>query len=303
MSKRIVIMPTFCEVHLIKHQIPNIIDTINPDYIIYNEGMFPKGPESSTKVNDRFIKEYTLDGHRGFDYEELKSVIKDARKKYPNTNIILNKMDYPKGTDAPECYLMACSNFNELGIEIKYGDYIFPYEGDVFHHETSKELIDEYLMQLTPNTGFKSNWIDFIENQFYCERSTLKPFIDKKEGRHRRIAICFGGWEFYKEVLLNFMTQKYPMLYPTDLITYHYCWWRPGKYKQLRYDQLSRTKKYWDDFDRGLEKIKENTEKEIKDDVVLRPDRADYLTHKWASFIEIEHPKHITEHLNFVKIK
>jgi hypothetical protein len=299
--KKIVILPTFGEVHLIKHQIPNIIDTINPDYIIYNEGMFPKGPESSTTVNDEFIKNYTLDGKRGFDYEELKEVIVEAQKKYPNTKIILNEMNYPDGLDAPNCYRLACSNFKELGIDVESGDYIFPYEGDVFHHEKDKNLIQGYLEQLTPNTGFKSNWIDFVENQFYCERSTLKPFLDQKEGRHRRIAICFGTWEFYEDVLLNFMTQKYPMLYPTDLLTYHYCWWRPGKYKQLRYDQLNRDKIYWENFDIGLEQIKRNTEDGITSDVVLRPDRADHLTHKWASFIEIEHPKHIKQHPNFVK--
>jgi hypothetical protein len=67
--KKIVIAPVFCETHLIKYQIPNIIDTINPDYIIYNEGMFPFGPEGNTQTDSNFVKNYTLDGHRGFDYE------------------------------------------------------------------------------------------------------------------------------------------------------------------------------------------------------------------------------------------
>ena len=39
MSKKIVIVPVFCEAHLVKFQIPNIIDTIDPDYIIYNEAI------------------------------------------------------------------------------------------------------------------------------------------------------------------------------------------------------------------------------------------------------------------------
>jgi len=38
--KRIVIIPTFCDSHLIKFQIPNIVETISPDYIIYNEKQF-----------------------------------------------------------------------------------------------------------------------------------------------------------------------------------------------------------------------------------------------------------------------
>ena len=81
MSKKIVIMPTFCEAHLIKHQIPNIIDTIEPDYIIYNEGMFPTGPENTTNVDEKFLNEYTLDGKRGFDFEELQEIIHEAQKK------------------------------------------------------------------------------------------------------------------------------------------------------------------------------------------------------------------------------
>ena len=52
--KKIVIVPVFCEAHLVRFQIPNIIDTIDPDVIIYNEGMFPAGPEGSTMVNEEF---------------------------------------------------------------------------------------------------------------------------------------------------------------------------------------------------------------------------------------------------------
>ena len=74
--KKIVIVPVFCESHMIRFQIPNIIETIDPDYIIYNEGMFPRGPESSTIVNEDFIKNYTLDGQRGFDFDELQNNIK-----------------------------------------------------------------------------------------------------------------------------------------------------------------------------------------------------------------------------------
>ena len=46
MSKKIVIMPCFGEGHLIDLQIQNLINTINPTHIIYNEGLFPRGPEN-----------------------------------------------------------------------------------------------------------------------------------------------------------------------------------------------------------------------------------------------------------------
>ena len=204
-------------------------------------------------------------------------------------------MNYPEGLGAPECYLKACSNFREFNIEIEKGDYIFPYEGDVFHHEKDQDIIQGYMDQLSPNTGFTSTWIDFLETQYYCERSTLKPLIEKIPGRHRRVCIKFGTWEFYKEVLLNFMTQKYPMLHPTDLITYHYAWWRPEKYKQLRFDQLNRNPQYWVDFNKGLEKIKEikNTTKE---DVVIRPDSPENRTHRYASYYKMDRDWETTQY-------
>jgi hypothetical protein len=297
MNKKIVIIPVFCEAHMIQYQIPNIIETIDPDYIIYNEGMFPRGPESSTIVNEQFINDYTLDGKRGFDFNILENIIKDAQTKYPDTKIILNKMDYDGIQSAPECYLKACSNFEEFGIKITKGDYIFPFEGDVFHHENAKKEIDGYLEQLEPDTGFTSNWIDFLETQYYCEKSTLNPFNGLGEGRHRRICIRFGTWEFYHDVLLNFMTQKYPMLYPTDLTTYHYVWWRPKKYKQLRYDQLQRPLPYWQKFDDNLNIIRSLQEVD-NGDIVIRPNRND--VHRYASHVNIEHPVHIKQHENWI---
>ena len=175
--KKVVIVPVFCEAHLVRFQIPNIIDTINPDVIIYNEGMFPAGPEGSTMVNDEFLETYTLDGVRGFDYNEMKSIVEDARKQYPNTEIILNEMNYNTTIhNSSYHYVQACSNFTDLGVDIQEGDYIFPLEGDVFHLESSRKEIQGYMEQLEPNQGFKSIWIIFVQNQHYVEKYTLKPF-------------------------------------------------------------------------------------------------------------------------------
>ena len=57
--KKIVIAPIFNDTHLVKLQIPNIIKSINPDYILYNEGMFPSGPESTTNVDNNFVNKYS----------------------------------------------------------------------------------------------------------------------------------------------------------------------------------------------------------------------------------------------------
>lgn len=287
--KKIVIIPNFCESHLIKYQIPNIIDTIDPDYIIYNEGMFPQGTEGNQTIDEKWLNKYTLNGEgkRGFDFNELKDIILKAQQKYPNTTIILNEMLYHQNMTSTECYIKACSNFKDLGIDILPGDYIFPYEADVFHHENSKNQIQNYLKQLTPDSGFRTRWIDFMENQYYRETSE----------RSRRICIKFGTWEFYLDVLNKFMKEfEYTMLYPTDLITYHYAWWRPGKFKELRCDQLKRDSQYWVFFKEGLEKANLLTEKKIQ----IRYNRNDsgaYITYT----TEFDHPKHIKSHQNWKK--
>ena len=294
MSKKIVIMPVFCDTHLIKFQISNIIETINPDYIIYNEGLFPRGPEGSTNITEDFISKYTLDNHRGFDFLELEEIIYKAQKDYPHINFILNKMDYDENiTSASQNATIAYSNFNDLGVDVNEGDYIFPLEGDVFHHESSTDEIVGYMKQLKPNQGFKSTWIDFIETQFYTEKVNWEPAGGKY--KQRKICICYGDMEFYKDVVLNFESQNYPMLYPTDLITYHYAWWRPDKYKQLRFDQLNRANGYWNNWNNGLKEIRNNP----KNDVVIRPHLNDNELMKYATYVEFDQPKHIKEHPNY----
>src|SRR5690606_22270555 len=109
---------------------------------------FPACPESAT--GEGFKKKYTLGvaGKRGFDFDELEFIISEAQSKYPNTNIILNEMDY-KNQDAATNYYERCSNFAQLGITLDEGDLIYPYEGDVFHLESDKEKLDEAADRLT----------------------------------------------------------------------------------------------------------------------------------------------------------
>jgi hypothetical protein len=313
LSKKIVIIPTFCESHLIKYQIPNIIDTIDPDYIIYNEGMFPNGTEGNKTITQKWKDEYTLNGEgmRGFDYLELKKIIKDSQKKYVNTKIILNEMEYLMGMSSTDCYVAATTNFKDFGIDIKEGDYIFPYEGDVFHHEDSKKEIQNYMDQLEPGQGFRSIWIDYMQNFWYVEMSRIKPYLADKKHHHpgnhmsRRICVRYKDGSFYREMLENFMTtnyidpsEGYGMLHPTDLITYHYAWIRPGKFKQFRCDQLERWPGYWDVFKHGLDKVNEYKYNEV----LVRPD-LQHLTKGYIKFFDkFPHPKHIKEHEDWTEM-
>ena len=42
--------------------------------------------------------------------------------------------------------------------------------------------------------------------------------------------------------------QKYDMLEDLEMITYHYAWFRPGKYADMRLAQLNREHYYWNFF-------------------------------------------------------
>lgn len=308
MGKKIVIVPTFCESHLIKHQIPNIIDTIDPDYIIYNEGMFPNGTEGNKQLNKEWLNKYTLNGEgkRGFDFSELKNIIKSAQKTYPKIKIILNEMEYNQGMSSTDCYFKATNNFKELGIDIEEGDYIFPYEGDVFHHEDSKAEIQYYIDKIKPGEGFRSIWVDYMQNFWYADKRTIKQHLnDPKhhyEGNYMSRRICFrydkGGIK-YRNMIRNFMTtnyhdpiEGYGMLYPTDLVTLHYAWIRPGKFRELRCDQLQRQPGYWESFTKSLDKC-DNYE---FNEICIRHNFT-HLTNGYVKFFNhFEHPKHIKSH-------
>lgn len=292
MSKRVVIIPCFGEGHFTSLQIDNLMSIISPDIIIYNEGLFPAGPENKGGIDTNFQKEFCYQNtNLAWDTELVQHAIKEAQLRFPNTKIIWNQMNY-KTTDANLCYVEAVSNFSELGIEINEGDIIFPLEGDVFFHEDDVLLLNEYLEKLRPNDGLQAPYIDFMENQYYVEGTALNT----NTIHYRRIAIKFGTWDYYKSIVVNFMSQKYPLtMFPKYI--FHYAWWRPGKYKQLRIAQLRRDPEYHNNFLAGLELAKE-----CKDiNIVVRPTRSENDPTRYICKIDILHPKEITKHINYIK--
>lgn len=298
MSKRIVIIPNFGESHFIKCQIPNLVETINPDIVIYNEGLFPTGPESKTDINQSFRSKYCIENtNLAWDTLETQLLIFEANKKYHNTKWIYNEMKFNPNMNASEAYTYAVSNFNELGITVNPGDFIFPYEPDIFHLETDKDSISHLLNQLKEDEGFTSIWLDFLETQNYIEKCN-NPWLGYKKGR--KLAIRFGTMDFYKNVVSQFESQNYNLLYTTELVTYHYNWFRFDKNKELRFDQIVRQKSYWDSFRAALDEMRYNTKMGIKQDVVLRPNRGSSDPARFASYIEIEHPNAIKLHPNYI---
>lgn len=91
------------------------------------------------------------------------------------------------------------------------------------------------------------------------------------------------------------------MLFKSDLYTYHYNWFRFDKNKQLRYDQIVRSEEYWGNFEKGLQEIKHNTINKIDKDVIMRPNKQDSDPMKYASYINIQQPKAIQYHPNFIQ--
>ena len=66
--------------------------------------------------------------------------------------------------------------FRKLDIKFEEGDYIFPYEGDVFHHEDDADNIRDYMRQIEPGQGFRSIWIDYLK-LWYVEKMRIKPYL------------------------------------------------------------------------------------------------------------------------------
>lgn len=316
MSRKIVIIPLFASAHFLKCWIPNVIDVIDPDVIIINEGLMPNGPENKTQIDDEFRKKWCYKNtNAGFDWEETREIVTgNYWGKRPL--IICGIVDYD-AADANQCFLDAISTFpaNEYWSTIpEVGDVILPLEPDAFHHEMDKDKIAELVSQLKPGEGIQTRWTDFLETQYYTEG------INVSKPKYRRFAYCFDNMENYKAAMSGFMSQNYPRLRKVDdFITYHYCWFQPEPYKQLRYELIYRSNpQYWKDFDAGLREIRDMSEQLVNDyksgdidilhprsllagnrDITIRPSRTD--EGRYAKFIDIDHPKHIRSHPNFVK--
>lgn len=291
--KRIVVVPCFGEGHFIELQLQNLIDNLNPTHIIYNEGLFPQGPENKGGMNEDFKSTFCYkDTNLGWDTELIQSTIKKYQEKYPEIDIIWKNVEY-KEADAAYCYTHAVSNFDELGIEIQQGDIIFPLEGDVFFHENDIELLNSMIDELKPDEGLQAPFLDFWQNQYYTEGDSLNQDLIRK----RRIVMKFGTWEFYKNVVLNFSKEKYPQLKLFPRYIFHYSWWRPGKYLELRFKQLVRPAQYHQDMREALELAKEGK----KEFIDLRKDRPVNMLARYLAKIDIDHPSHAKKHPNYIK--
>lgn len=303
--KKIIILPSFASSHLLKCSIPNWIDVIEPDIIIINEGLFPEGPENKGHIDDEFRKKWCLkNSNSGFDFNEtINFVIELIKEKGAGNNKIpyieVREIRYTD-LDVNNCFLKAISD--PLNSLVSIGDIVMPLEPDVLFHQDDKDKIQEHLSRLTAGNGIQCVWKDFLETQFYTE------MINEVSPKWRRFAYCFDTMQNYRSAMDAFMTQNYTHLKKVhDFFGFHYPWFCPEPWKQLRYELIYRKDpKYWQDFEEGLQNIR-NESNYIgkhwtyvpKDKILIRPSRQDEA--RWATFMNVSHPDAIQNHENYCK--
>ena len=107
-------------------------------------------------LQDRISRGYGIFGDTGFITQGgLLGAVEDAKELRDELNKLNREITILSG------------NFGDVAAFSRFASFI----------GKAKEEIEGYLNQLTPNTGFKSIWIDFMETQFYAEKKTLDPFL------------------------------------------------------------------------------------------------------------------------------
>lgn len=290
---RIVIEPCFNELHMEKLHIKNMCDYFHPDIYIIAEGIFPTGPEDQMKSGayETFAKNYTLNGEgkRSFDFKELETEVQKCREEYPNIKFHLIEMDYPKNQPTNETYYQLFTFFlNSSIVQIQPDDIILPSESDMFFTKEQADQCNKMILNLKPNEGFGSSYLNFFES----------PKVQKILRFGRKIAFKYGDGSFYKKIMEQFLWEhKYSKMLPIyDFRTFHYEWLKPEYYFNMRVEQVPRD---WSD-----QFIK------AKDLIRSKPDNLAHrlnteIHQRWTFELSVvplrkeQHPKHIWDHESF----
>jgi hypothetical protein len=198
-------------------------EVLEPDLIILNEGLFPKGPEANIVLDDNYLMCYTSDGKRSFDIDKIKEIVGTYN------NVVLNEMDY-SDIDPSKAY--GYSLIYGLQDDLKKNDLIFPLEVDVFFHEKDKENINDLL-----------NIIDIASTVEYIR--LFSPCIELLPRKRRKFVFKWGDGEFYKDWHLNHFLGcgddiSDSVFTKFNIQCFHTELYRKGKWFDARMSQLPR---------------------------------------------------------------
>ena len=296
MGRKIIIEPTFCEAHFLDAHIKNMCDYIKPDIFVLAEGMFPKGPENNTESLSSFAGKYTKDGdgHRGWDFDEVTQIIRQNGALYPDIDFYLLAMNYDADMTTERAYYEAYTSFRRVVPPLP-DDIILPLESDLFFTEEQANQILTLAEGLEFNEGFGSTFKLFFESPKVCIPGAGNG------GRKRKVAYVYGDGKLCEVIALGNFTESYHA-YITwhDLQLFHYEWIRPGKYWDMRFDQLSRKSYVYEALKRARVLI-EHDPPHLKEDLETMVGWEGSFT-LVANDLKIEdHPKHIRKHPNFIK--
>ena len=296
MGQKIIIEPTFCEAHFLDAHIKNMCDYIKPDHFILAEGMFPRGPENNIPSALKFIKKYTQngEGHRGWDFEEVTRIVHENAALYPNVKFHLLGMDYEGDMQTKRAYFEAYTSFKHI-IKVQPDDLIFPSETDLFFTEDQAKQILIQANKLKPDEGFGSTFQLFFESP----KVSIPGYGG--QGRNRKVAYRYGTGHLSNILALGNSEESYHAYIKwIDLQLFHYEWIRPGKYWDMRFDQLQRTSYVYNGFKKAKALI-ESDPLHLKEDLETMVGWEGSFTLA-ANDLKIEdHPKHIRNHPNFIK--
>ena len=234
---KVVILPIFNEGCFLPYWVPNICDIVEPDLIILNEGLFPRGVEDDTKYKESFYTKFTKDGH-SFDIEEVERLLTVFDKVYPDVEFQLNLMDYPKDFYTGDAYYTAYTY--GLPKDLKADDIVLPIEADLFFHEDDKE----YLHQMMKEHDDESPAMSMFQRYF------VSPFIRIYPDKPRKIFCKWGDGNVYHATVRDNFSETYQKrgtVYP--IRAYHFEWVRgTGKYWDARMQMFmqSRSKEMMD---------------------------------------------------------
>jgi len=285
--RKIIVEPTFMEAHFLDAHIRNICDYIYPNIFIFIEGCFPKGPESTTQNMNEFKTHYTLNGYRGFDYEQVKKIIFENSQRYPNTSFLLIETNYDINMETADAYYYAFTEWLKY-VDVGPDDLIFPLETDLFFTAAQADLALSLAVRLSPDEGIGSSYISYFESP-----QVVFPWSGE---RIRKLAIRYGsGGLWHKLFKVFFWENKYKhMLKNYNLKLHHYEWIRPGKYFDARVAQLNRDEKFWQCVKEARMLIQEHPEgwKECISE-------SDVFPLEWKAITKEVHPPHIYGHENW----